>query len=87
MGRSWEMHAPGLDDEGIVESSMLAEAALVAQEGVKLLVIDVAAVAALVGVVAAVLTDAVLVGDGARAARALELLSRRRLLVKGGGTR
>jgi hypothetical protein len=53
----------GLDDEGVVEARVLAEAALVAQEGVELLVVDVAAVAALVRVVAAMLADAVLVGD------------------------
>ena len=71
------------DGERELEARELAEAALVAQEGVELLVVDVPAVAALVRVVAAVVADAVLVGDGARAARALQLLAARAVRLVG----
>ncbi len=76
---TWWFH---IHDESKLEAGVLAEATLVAQEGVELLIVDVAAVAALVRVVAAVLADAMLVGDRARAARALQLLRGHALLVE-----
>ena len=74
----------GLHHEREIEARMLAEATLVTQERVELLVVDVAAVAALVGVVATVLADAMLVGHRAAAAWALQLLRGCAALVEGG---
>ena len=51
--------------QGELKTRMFAEAALVAKKGVELLVVDVAAVPALVGVVATMLADSVLVRDRA----------------------
>jgi len=74
LGADGVHHKRGPHAEGPVEARVLAEAALVAEQRVEFLVVDVAALAALEGVVAAVLADAVPVRHRARAARALELL-------------
>ena len=58
-------HIRWFHDKVEVEACVLAEATFVAEKGIKLLIVYVAAMPALVGIVTAVLADAMLVGNRA----------------------